>query len=262
MDFKDLTKVLETVKEVTRKAGQIILEIYKKDFSVDFKEDSSPITEADRKANDYIVKSLKSKYPECAILAEESKNDPERLNNDWCFIVDPLDGTKEFVKKNGEFTVNIALCHRGKPVLGVIGIPVTGELYYAVKGQGAFYEKDGHIEKIHVSSRTEDIRLVMSRSHKSDKLMQLIERNGIKNVKSAGSAIKGCLIAKGEAEVYYRFGPTMEWDTAAMQCIVEEAGGIFRQMDDSEMTYNRENNLNEKGFYILNHPANKLNQDT
>jgi len=258
MDFQDLTQVLENVKELTREAGRIILEIYKKDFSVDFKEDSSPITEADRKSNDYIVENLKRKYPECAILAEESKNDPKRLENDWCFIVDPLDGTKEFVKKNGEFTVNIALCHKGKPVLGVIGIPVTGELYYAVKGKGAYYENDGHIEKIHVSSRTEDIRLMMSRSHKSDKLMQLIEKNGIKNVVSAGSALKGCLIARGEAEVYYRFGPTMEWDTAAMQCIVEEAGGIFRQMDDSEMTYNRENNLNEKGFYILNHPSNKL----
>ncbi|NLX75845.1 MAG: 3'(2'),5'-bisphosphate nucleotidase CysQ [Clostridiaceae bacterium] len=258
MKFQDLEKVLETAKELAKGAGRIILEVYNRDFSVDYKDDRSPITEVDRKANDYIVKNLKSKYPECAILAEESKDDPERLGNDWCFIIDPLDGTKEFVKKNGEFTVNIALCFQGRPVLGVIGIPVTGELYYAVKGKGAYYEKDGHIEKIHVSSRTSDIRLMMSRSHKSDKLLELIERNGIKNVKSAGSAIKGCLIARGEAEVYYRFGHTMEWDTAAMHCIVEEAGGIFRQMDDSEMTYNRVNNLNEKGFYILNHPANKL----
>lgn len=258
MDFQDLDKVLETTKELAKEAGRIILEIYKMDFSVDYKGDSSPITEADRKSNDYIVETLKSKYPECAILAEESKDDPKRLNNDWCFIIDPLDGTKEFVKKNGEFTVNIALCYKGKPVLGVIGIPVTGELYFAVKGKGAFYEKDGSVEKIHVSSRTEDIRLMISRSHKSEKLLQLIEKNGIKNISSAGSAIKGCLIARGEAEVYYRFGKTMEWDTAAMQCIVEEAGGILRQMDDSEMTYNRVNNVNEKGFYIINHPANKL----
>lgn len=258
MDFQKLDKVLETAKEAVREAARIILEVYQRDFSVDYKEDSSPVTEADRKSNDYIVSVLKSNYPEYAVLAEESKNDPERLNNDWCFIVDPLDGTKEFIKKNGEFTINIALCCKGKPVLGVIGIPVTGELYFAVKGKGAFYEKDGHIEKIHVSSRTEDIRLVRSRSHSSDKLQALIQKNGIKNVKEVGSAIKGCLIAKGEAEVYYRFGPTMEWDTAAMQCIVEEAGGIFRQMDDSEMTYNRINNLNEKGFYVINHPANKL----
>jgi len=258
MNLDDLTGVLEYVKEITKDAGQIILEIYKKDFSVDYKDDKTPITEADRKSNDYIVECLKNKYPECAILAEESKNDPERLKNDWCFIVDPLDGTKEFVKKNGEFTVNIALAYKGKPVLGVIGIPVTGELYYAAKGKGAFYEKDGHIGKIHVSSRTNDIRMVISRSHTSERLMQVIEKNGIKNLRSVGSAIKGCLVAKGDAEVYYRFGHTMEWDTAAMQCIVEEAGGIFRQMDDSEMTYNRENPLNEKGFYAINHPSNKL----
>ncbi|HZK26887.1 MAG TPA: 3'(2'),5'-bisphosphate nucleotidase CysQ [Thermoclostridium sp.] len=258
MTNNDLPKVLETAKELAKQAGHIILDIYKKDFFVDYKDDSSPVTEADKKANDFIVDKLKNKYPECAILAEESKDDPARLNNDWCFIVDPLDGTKEFIKKNDEFTVNIALSYKGKPVMGVIGIPVAKELYFAVKGHGAFFEKGGHVKKIHVSTKTEDIRLMMSRSHKSDKLLQLIEKNRIKDIKSAGSAIKGCLIAKGEAEVYYRFGYTMEWDTAAMQCIVEEAGGILRQMDDSEMTYNRVNNLNDKGFYIINHPNNKL----
>jgi len=258
MNPDDLSEVLETAKKLADEAGRVILEVYKKNFLVEYKEDSTPITEADRKANDYIVEALKREYPECAILAEESGNDPERLKNDWCFIIDPLDGTKEFVKKNGEFTVNIALAYQGKTVLGVIGIPVTGELYYAAKGMGTVYEKDGMAERIRVSSRTDDIRLVKSRSHRSDELLDLIERNGVNNTFSAGSAIKGCLIARGEAEVYYRFGHTMEWDTAAMQCIVEEAGGIFRQMDDSEMTYNRENSLNEKGFYVLNHPKNKL----
>jgi len=258
MNLERLPEVLETAKRLARDAGRIILRVYEKDFSVEYKEDDSPVTEADKKANDLIVNGLHEKYPECAILSEESQSDRERLKNDWCFIIDPLDGTKEFIKKNGEFTVNIALAFRGKPVLGVIGIPVTGELYYAVREMGAFYEKEGNALKIRVSDRTTDIRLMASRSHKSDKLQALIERNNIRNVYTAGSAIKGCLIARGEAEVYYRFGYTMEWDTAAMQCIVEEAGGIFRQMDDSEMTYNRINNLNEKGFYIINHPANKL----
>ena len=233
MNISDLAEVLETVKQLTKEAGDVILDIYAKDFSVDYKEDKSPITLADQKSNDLIVHTLKSRYPECAILAEESRDNLDRLKNDWCFIVDPLDGTKEFVKRNGEFTVNVALAHRGKPVLGVIGIPVSGALYYAVKGEGAFYEKDGHTQKINVSSRVEDIRMVVSRSHKSDKLASLIERNGIRNVLTVGSAIKGCMIAKGEAEVYYRFGYTMEWDTAAMQCIVQQACGIFRQMDDS-----------------------------
>lgn len=258
MNISDLAEVLETVKQLTKEAGDVILDIYAKDFSVDYKEDKSPITLADQKSNDLIVHTLKSRYPECAILAEESQDNLDRLKNDWCFIVDPLDGTKEFVKRNGEFTVNVALAHRGKPVLGVIGIPVSGEFYYAVKGEGAFYEKDGHTQKINVSSRVEDIRMVVSRSHKSDKLASLIERKGIQNILTVGSAIKGCMIAKGEAEVYYRFGYTMEWDTAAMQCIVEQAGGIFRQMDGSEMTYNRVNSLNEKGFYVINNLQNQL----
>ena len=215
MDFRDLDDVIETAKEITKEAGRIILEIYEKDFSVDYKDDFSPITEADRKANDYIVKNLKSRYPECAILSEESKNDPERLKNDWCFIIDPLDGTKEFIKKNGEFTVNIALCYQGKPVLGVIGIPVTGELYFAVKGKGAFYEKDGHIERIHVSSR--DIRLMMSRSHKSDKLLQLIQRNGIK-IPECGKCNKGVSDYRGEAEVYYRGYNGMGYGCYAVYC--------------------------------------------
>lgn len=258
MNISDLAEVLKTVKQLTKEAGDVILDIYAKDFSVDYKEDKSPITLADQKSNDLIVHTLKSRYPECAILAEESQDNLDRLKNDWCFIVDPLDGTKEFVKRNGEFTVNVALAHRGKPVLGVIGIPVSGEFYYAVKGEGAFYEKDGHTQKINVSSRVEDIRMVVSRSHKSDKLASLIERKGIQNILTVGSAIKGCMIAKGEAEVYYRFGYTMEWDTAAMQCIVEQAGGIFRQMDGSEMTYNRVNSLNEKGFYVINNLQNQL----
>lgn len=258
MDLSQLTDVLETSKHLACQASKVILDIYSKDFIVDYKKDASPLTEADQKSNELIVSALKNKYPECAILAEESEDDIDRLNNDWCFVIDPLDGTKEFVKKNGEFTINIALAYKGKPVVGVIYIPVTGELYYATKNAGAFYEADGKPERISVSLKTADIRMVRSRSHKSVKLDELIKKNGIKNICTVGSAIKGCLVAKGEAEVYYRFGYTMEWDTAAMQCIIEEAGGVFRQMDDSEMTYNRQNSLNEKGFYAINNCINKL----
>lgn len=258
MDFTQLAEVLETAKSLACEASKEILSVYAKDFSVDYKKDASPLTEADKKSNELIVTALKEKYPECAILAEESEDNPDRLNKDWCFIIDPLDGTKEFVKKNDEFTINIALSYKGKPVLGLICIPASGELYYAVKDMGACYEKDGKTERITVSSRINDIRMVRSRSHRNGRLDELIEKNGIKDVRFMGSAIKGCLVAKGEAEVYYRFGYSMEWDTAAMQCIVEEAGGIFRQMDDSEMTYNRVNCLNEKGFYAINNFKNKL----
>ncbi len=253
-----LKEHLDTCKDLAVKAGKAILEIYNSDFKVDYKEDDSPLTKADSISDEIILEGLKKAFPDIPVLSEESQDNLIRLENEWCFIVDPLDGTKEFIKRNGEFTVNIALVHEGRSVTGVIYVPVKEELFFAQKGKGAFYKKDGTVKRIKVSDRTENIRLVMSRSHASDKLKAIIEKNNIKDIKRAGSSIKGCLVAMGEAEVYYRFGPTMEWDTAAMQCIVEEAGGIFRQMDDSEMTYNRKDSVNRKGFYVLNSLQNKL----
>lgn len=256
----NLTKEINIAKNLAISAGGAILSIYTDAFDIEYKEDKSPITLADKKANNIIVKGLKEQFPNHAILSEESEDDKSRLNNDWCWIVDPLDGTKEFVKKNGEFTVNIALTYKHEVVLGVIYLPVTGELYYGSKNDGAYYEKDSSVEEIKVSNITKDLRVVMSRSHATDKLKNLLEinRDKIIDVKCAGSSLKGCLIAKGEAEVYYRFSLTKEWDTAAMQCIVEAAGGIFRQMDHSKMLYNKEDTLNNKGFYILNDETNSL----
>lgn len=253
-----LDKALKVSIELAKKAGQAILEVYEKDFEVEYKEDTSPLTEADQKSNDIIVAGVREAFPQYSVLSEEAKEDVTRFENDWCWVIDPLDGTKEFIKKNGEFTVNIALAYQQRVVLGVIYVPVTEELYYATKGQGAFYEKDGKVEKISVTKAVDNLRLVCSRSHASDQLKALIEEHKavIKETKSAGSSLKGCLVAKGEAEMYYRFGPTMEWDTAAMQCIAEEAGAIFRQMDGTEMLYNRENSLNDKGFYIINRVEN------
>lgn len=249
---------LAVAKNASKKAGEAIRKIYEKNFSVQWKPDHSPITLADVTSNDIIVSELSKSFPNCSILSEETNDDRSRLGNKWCWIVDPLDGTKEFIQRNGEFTVNIALAYNHRVVLGVIYIPMTKELYYAVRGQGAFLENDGQIQRILVSDRREKLRMVMSRSHPSTKLNNLIEKNQIVEYKKAGSSLKGCLIARGWAEVYYRFNPTMEWDTAAMQCIVEESGGAFRQMDDSEMMYNRENCLNEQGFYVLNSMDNKL----
>lgn len=254
------SKELELAKELAVEAGAKILEIYNQPIDVEYKQDNSPLTKADSLADKIIVDGLKKSFPTYAVLSEESRDDLSRLENDFCFIVDPLDGTKEFIKRNGEFTVNIALTFKHVVVMGVIYVPVTGELYFASKSDGSFYVKDGKVSKLSVSGRNDDLRLVMSRSHGSDTLDKLIEKYEIKNIKSAGSSLKGCLIAKGEAEVYYRFGLTMEWDTAAMQCIVEEAGGIFRQSDGTEMLYNRENSLNEKGFFAINNLGNDLTQ--
>lgn len=247
--------VIQTAKDA---AGEI-LRIYQEEIiPVDWKSDNSPLTEADRRANDIIVESLSKNFPDHAILTEESTDDRSRLANEWCWIVDPLDGTKEFIKRNGEFTVNIALSYRRHTVLGVVVTPVTGEVYYAAQGYGAWYEKDGRVEPIHVSDKAEDLTMAVSRSHAGADEQRLIQSGRIKNILQSGSSLKGCLVAHGRADVYYRFGPTMEWDTAAMQCIVEEAGGVFRQMDDTEMLYNRENSLNEKGFYAINRKENRI----
>lgn len=245
-------KELEVAKYCAMEAGKAIMEIYesKDDFLVEKKEDSTPLTKADKASNAIIVKTLRKAFPAYAILSEEEKDNKERLQNEYCFVVDPLDGTKEFIKRNGQFTVNIALAYQHRIVMGVIYVPAAGEMYYASQDNGAFWmNANGNTVQIHVSDRTKDIRLVASSSHGCQELEELIERYGITSIVRIGSSLKGCLVAKGDAEAYYRYNPTMEWDTAAMQCIVEEAGGIFRQMDHSDMLYNREQSLNGKGFY-------------
>lgn len=254
---------LKIAKEAAVKAGMAIMEIYGdgSDFEVEYKADDSPLTKADKASNAIIVKLLRENFPDYAVLSEEEKDSSERLENDRCFIVDPLDGTKEFIKRNGQFTVNIALSHQHRAVMGVIYVPVSGDLYYASEGGGSFLEKkDGNAQVLRVSENTDhsDLKAVVSGSHCCEEMEQLIEKYHIKQILRIGSSLKGCLVAKGEADVYYRHNPTMEWDTAAMQCIVEEAGGIFRQMDDTPMLYNRENSLNAKGFYAINSEENRL----
>ncbi len=249
-------KVLEILKELALKAGKIIMDIYETDFSVDYKEDSSPLTMADKRANALIVEGLQKNFPEAAILSEEVKDDKSRRDNDYCFIVDPLDGTKEFVKRNGQFTVNIALVYQQKPIVGVIYVPVTKDLYYATKDAGSFKQDGatGEISKLQVSDKTNSIVWVGSKSHSTEKEANLIEKHKeqIAEIISAGSSLKGCLVAEQKADVYYRFGLTCEWDTAAMHCIAETAGAVIRQMDNTELLYNREDTLNAKGFYIVN----------
>lgn len=254
-----LEEILEDCMEAAYEAGDAILEIYNAGFTVEEKPDHTPVTEADLKANDIILGRLKSKYKEAAFLAEESADDLSRLKKEWCFVIDPLDGTKEFIKHSDEFTVNIALVRNHRPVLGVVYIPALKEIFYGIKGKGAYRKNfESSPERISVSDRTEDIRAAVSKSNSPPNIREILKGYGINNIIFAGSALKGCLIAFGKAEIYYRGGLTSEWDTAAMQCIVEEAGGILRQLDDTEMLYNRENTLNTKGFYILNSEKNKI----
>lgn len=250
---------IAVMKKLAVEAGQVILRIYATDFAVTHKSDDSPLTQADKEANELIVSGLSRAFPDYAILSEESQDDLSRLHNDLCFIVDPLDGTKEFVSRNGQFTVNIALVWQHKPVIGVIYVPVSGLLYFAAQGIGAWKEQAGsQALRLHVSDRVSQLIVIGSRSHASaeEAALMAMHRSQIADHRTAGSSLKGCLIAEGKADVYYRFGLTCEWDTAAMQCLVETAGGVFRQMDGSAMRYNRENSLNEKGFYIVNRPEN------
>ncbi|MFI3326817.1 MAG: 3'(2'),5'-bisphosphate nucleotidase CysQ [Clostridia bacterium] len=261
IDLKNMEKIC---CDVAVTAGLKIMEIYNDESKfkkVEYKSDNSPLTMADKEANAIIVKVLEENFPEMAILSEEGKDNLDRLNNPYCFVVDPLDGTKEFIKRNGQFTVNIGLAFEHKIIMGVIYVPASQELYFASKDNGAFYtNSDGETRQIHVSTETDlsKVRLVMSSSHGCEEMEKLIEKYNFTNFVKMGSSLKGCLVAKGDAEIYYRHNPTMEWDTAAMQCITEEAGAIFRQMDGTEMLYNRENSLNYKGFYIINTKENEL----
>ncbi len=257
-----LPNLLTTAIKASELAAEKILEVYHTDFSstVQEKSDLSPLTLADIEANTIIVKTLLGTYPDIPILSEEGGTDVP-LNAMRCWVVDPLDGTKEFVKKNGEFTVNIALVENGKPVIGVVAIPASGAVYYAVKGYGAFkriekinFDNLFQAKRLSVTSKISDLVWVGSRTHSGEQESKLIEnkKHLIKETVSVGSSLKGIMIAEGKADVYYRFGLTNEWDVCAMHCIVEEAGGILRQMDGSEMCYNRANHLNEKGFFTVN----------
>jgi 3'(2'), 5'-bisphosphate nucleotidase len=260
-------KELEIAKEAAVEAGSAIMRVYGQtgDLQIEYKDDHSPLTMADKESNRVIVEKLHGEFPEYAVLSEEEPESSARLRNDYCFVVDPLDGTKEFIKRNGQFTVNIALSYCHKSVMGVIYVPVTGDLYYAAEGAGAFQRRsDGSVVRLSVSEQADirNLKVVVSNSHGCPEMDEMIRTYHWTNLVKVGSSLKGCMVASGQADVYFRFNPTMEWDTAAMQCIVEEAGGLFRQMDDTPMCYNRENHLNAKGFYAVNRWENVEIKDT
>lgn len=258
-----MERQLEVAIEAALVAGEAIMKEYQRPHEIDYKEDASPVTQADRIANALIVQRLEQAYPDYGILAEESRDDLSRLQKEWCWIVDPIDGTREYIKRNGEFTVNIALAFRHEIQLGVIYVPVSGELYYAVRGGGAFCRGDGKERRIRVSERTEGLVMLIGRTSQPEASKRLIEQNKdrISSVISTGSSLKGCLIARGDADVYYRFGPTMEWDLAAMDIIVQEAGGIIAEFDHMPFRYNRADPLNRDGFYVVNHVDNRLRME-
>lgn len=246
---------IEEVKGLARAAGAAVLEVYGTEFAVDAKEDDSPLTEADRRSNAVILEGLARISPSIPVISEESKALPFEERRGWdCFwLVDPLDGTKEFIKRNGEFTVNIALVRGGTPVLGVVYQPVGDRLYWASEGAGAWLSADAgepvRLEGGPHYSEKDEVVVVASRSHLTDEVRAFVaelEGQG-KRVEfhSAGSSLKLCLVAEGAADVYPRLGPTMEWDTAAAHAVALAAGRrVVEHATGEPLRYNKESLLN------------------
>ena len=255
-------KELQAAIEAGMKARVKIMEIYNQGFDVEIKEDDSPVTLADKTADKIIREYLHKEFPEHAFLTEESEDNEERLSNDYVWIVDPVDGTKDFVAKDGGFTTNIALAYKHELVVGVVVVPTSGDIYFASKGNGAYHRTpDGLDTKIHVNDKLEDLTCLCSVFHTNDKEIALIEKHSdkIKHVMKYGSSLKPCRIAEGLAEIHYRMSAgTKEWDTAACQIIVEEAGGLFIEPDGNRITYNRKDVYNRKGYIVVNRKENIL----
>lgn len=246
----------ETLNElchIAKLAGQEILRIYmdSKDVEIERKSDSSPLTIADKASNDIICMGLENIDPYYPIISEENKQIAyaERKDYEYAWMVDPLDGTKEFIKRNGEFTVNIALIHKNRSIMGVVYVPVEDKCYYAAEGEGAFLiDKDGVVSQLHCNKfkmDDEGIRVVASRSHLNPETEAFMGQLKQPETVAKGSSLKFLVLASGGAELYPRLAPTMEWDTAAAHIILEEAGGSVVQYGTKDsLVYNKENLLN------------------
>lgn len=239
---------LEELVRIARQAGDAILQVYGSEFEVIQKSDGSPLTLADQNANAVIEKGLNSLDPVLPIVSEETERPGPEIRRQWqrYWLVDPLDGTKEFTKRNGEFTVNIALIENGVPVMGVVHVPVTNVTYFASEADGAFKQTDDHkAEVIQVKEYAGGKAIVVaSRSHANPLLSEFFDQLDSYEILSMGSSLKLCLVAEGQADVYPRLGPTSEWDTGAAHCIVNCAGGSVTDMNGAMLTYNKADILN------------------
>lgn len=239
----------EILIEISRNAGHAILKIYNDlDLSghIDYKSDDSPLTLADQASHDVIMEGLQKHYPEVPILSEEGRDIPyeTRREYDYYWCVDPLDGTKEFINRNGEFTVNIALIHDRKTVAGFIYAPVLDTFYISHDGK-AYKIQNGEESELRVNNSESQRTAVRSKSHPSPEEEGVLDSYDVVNSISVGSSLKFCMVAEGKADVYYRFGPTMEWDTAAGQAVLEGAGGkVLSGTGPDIFLYNKENLLN------------------
>ena len=259
LDTQQLEKLCLECVNIARDAGEAILSIYDTDFTVEEKADRSPLTDADLASHNLIIERLTALTPDIPVLSEESPklSFEERFSWQTYWLVDPLDGTREFVKRNGEFTVNIALIHQHQSIVGVINVPVPGVDYYAWHGGGCFKAENKGEAKAIAVKKLDDTQLIIagSRSHGSEMMQQYMANLGTKwdDVKklSMGSSLKFCLVAEGSSDLYPRLGPTSEWDSAAAHCIVVQAGGYITKTDMSPLEYNTKDSLLNPFFFVF-----------
>lgn len=254
----NLEKLCLECVNIARDAGKAILAIYDAGFSIEEKADKSPLTDADMASHNLIIKRLSELTPDIPILSEESAKLPfeERASWETYWLVDPLDGTREFIKRNGEFTVNIALIHQHKSIIGVINVPVLDVDYFAWENGGSFKSEQGgaatpiSVKKLDSTPDT-PLNVAGSRSHGSEMMQHYIEKLGAVEMISMGSSLKFCLVAEGRADLYPRLGLTSEWDTAAAHCIVEQSGGYITKTDMTPLEYNTKDSLLNPFFFVF-----------
>lgn len=243
----DLISLLSSVLEIADAAGEKVLRIYKTDFKVDYKADESPITAADLASHQVIIDGLRDLTPDIPILSEEGAGIRWDERRQWTrfWLIDPIDGTKEFTQRTDEFTVNIALIEDGEPVLGVVTAPALNLAYWGSKGEGA-HKRDsaGITHKITVAEPQGKVRVVASKSHLNEDTKAFIEKFESRELVQAGSSLKFCRIAEGQADIYPRLGPTCEWDTGAAHAVLSAAGGKVETLDGSPLQYGKEDVLN------------------
>jgi len=245
---KELKSLITEINQISCEAGNIIRKYFNSNYEVELKHDKSPVTTADIAANNYIEEQLSKLTPDIPRISEESENTSYQERKHWqtFWLIDPLDGTREFVKNRPDFTVNIALVHQQQPILGSIYLPMADQLYYATSGDHSYrQDQANNPSEIHVAKDLESIpRICGSRYHTGESMQTFLNAVGEHELIARGSSIKSCLIAEGSAHIYPRFGPTWEWDTAAAQCIIVQAGGHLTTLDMQALTYNKESLLN------------------
>ncbi|MDE2257067.1 MAG: 3'(2'),5'-bisphosphate nucleotidase CysQ [Xanthomonadaceae bacterium] len=252
MSERDLQYLTRACCALARAAGDAIMRIYVGEFAVERKHDDSPLTAADLAAHRAILAGLQALAPDIPVLSEESAEQAqwnERRRWQRYFLVDPLDGTREFVKRNGEFTVNIALIEDHAPVLGVVHAPALDETCWAWSGGGAHFATKSQSGQLRTRAAATPLVVAGSRSHADPRMTAALQRLGAHAMVALGSSLKFCRVARGEADLYIRYGPTSEWDTAAGQCVLEQAGGAVRRMDDGALMYNTKQSLLNPDFF-------------